>query len=299
VRWRWLFALAPVTLGGIISLWLNATDRAPLYIVTVDLGTLLFALGLLLSLLIAAALYRQTLSDQVRQETVAAASQDRRRFVRRLDHELKNPLTAILAGLASVSVLDMDESHRPVLDRVTAQAHRLRHLVAELRKLSDLEARDIERVPVDMTELLEEAFALAQDQPAAADRQLTLAIPRAPWPLPVVSGDRDLLFVAVDNPLDNALKFTQAGDTIELRAAEDDGAVVIEIADTGPGIPEDEIPQVWDELYRGEGARGVPGSGLGLSLVRAIVARHEGQAAIRSRSGQGTLLTLRLPTGSE
>jgi two-component system OmpR family sensor kinase len=88
-------------------------------------------------------------------------------------------------------------------------------------------------------------------------------------------------------------------DTIELRAAEDDRAVVIEIADTGPGIPEGEIPLVWDELYRGEGTRGIPGSGLGLSLVRAIVARHGGQATIRSRPGQGTLLALRLPTGGD
>ena len=108
-----------------------------------------------------------------------------------------------------------------------------------------------------------------------------------------------MLFLAVYNPLDNALKFTQREDTIELRAAEDDGDIVIEIADTGPGIPEDEIPQVWDELYRGEGARGVPGSGLGLSLVRAIVVRHGGEAAIRSRSGQGTLVTLRLPAGGD
>jgi two-component system OmpR family sensor kinase len=173
----------------------------------------------------------------------------------------------------------------------------MRALVAELRKLSDLETRELEPEPVDMTELLEEVFALAQDHPCAADRELTLAIPRAPWPLPTVSGDRDLLFLAVYNPLDNALKFTKAQDTIELRAAEEDSGVVIEIADTGQGIPEDEIPQVWDELYRGEGARGVPGSGLGLSLVRAIVVRHGGEAAIRSRPGQGTLVTLRLPAG--
>lgn len=297
MRWRWAMALVPVTLGAAISVWLNATERAPLYRVTVDRGTLLFALGMLLSVIIAAILYCQTSTQQARQETEVRASQDRRRFLRRLDHELKNPLTAILAGLANVSMGDRDETRAPALDSVTAQVHRLRALVAELRKLSDLETREVERVPVDMTELLEEAFSLAQDHPRAADRRLTLAIPRAPWPLPTVSGDRDLLFLAVYNPLDNALKFTQAGDTIELRAAEDDGGVVIEIADTGPGIPEDEIPQVWDELYRGESARGVPGSGLGLSLVRAIVMRHGGEAAIRSRPGQGTLVTVRLPAG--
>jgi two-component system OmpR family sensor kinase len=105
------------------------------------------------------------------------------------------------------------------------------------------------------------------------------------------------LFLAIYNPIDNALKFTKPGDTIELRAAEEDGAVAIEIADTGPGIPEEEIDQVWDELYRGEGARGVPGSGLGLALVRAIVSRHGGTTDIRSRPEQGTQITIRIPTG--
>jgi len=299
MRWRWAAALVPVILGAAISAWLNATGRAPLFRVKVDLGTLLFALGILLSSVSAAVLVCRTSAQRARQETLVSASQDRRRFLRRLDHELKNPLTAILAGLANLSTVESDATRRPALDSVTAQVHRMRQLVAELRKLSDLETRELEHVAVDMTELLEEVFALAQDHPGAADRQLTLVIPRAPWPLPTVSGDRDLLFVAVYNPLDNALKFTQPADTIELRAAEDDGGVVIEIADTGPGIPEEEIPQVWDELYRGEGARGVPGSGLGLSLVRAIVARHGGRASIRSRPGQGTLLTLRLPAGGD
>ena len=180
---------------------------------------------------------------------------------------------------------------------MTAQVQRLRRLVTELRKLSDLETRPLDREAVDMTMLLQEVYALAESQPEAAGRQLNLAIPRAPWPLPAVNGDRDLLFLAIYNPLDNALKFTKAGDTIELRATDNDRWVAIEIADTGPGIPENEIGQVWEELYRGEGARGVPGSGLGLALVRAIVHRHNGRATIRSRPGQGTLVTLQLPAG--
>jgi two-component system OmpR family sensor kinase len=299
MRWRWVLPLLPALAGAAISVWLNATSRAPLFRVTVDLGTVLFALGILTSLVLAGVMYGKTSIEQARTKTSAAASQDRRRFLRRLDHELKNPLTAILAGLANLSATDGDRAGSPALDSVTAQVNRLRALVSELRKLSDLEMRELEREPVDMTELLEEAFALAQDHPNASDRDLTLAVPRAPWPLPTVSGDRDLLFLAVYNPLDNALKFSQPQDTVELRAAEDDGEVVIEIADTGPGIPEDEIAQVWDELYRGQGARGIPGSGLGLSLVRAIVMRHGGETAIRSRSGQGTLLTLRLPAGGD
>jgi two-component system OmpR family sensor kinase len=108
-------------------------------------------------------------------------------------------------------------------------------------------------------------------------------------------GDWDLLFLAIYNLLDNALKFTRVRDTIEIRAFESSSNVIIEVADTGPGIPQEELPRVWEELYRGRGARGIPGSGLGLALVRAIVDRHSGWVAVRSRHGQGTVVTVRLP----
>jgi two-component system OmpR family sensor kinase len=104
-----------------------------------------------------------------------------------------------------------------------------------------------------------------------------------------------LLFLAIHNLLDNALKFTRPGDTIELRSFEDGSSVVIEVADTGPGIQEDDIPHVWEELYRGQSARGIPGSGLGLALVKAITDRHNGQVSIRSREGQGTVFSIKLP----
>ena len=74
---------------------------------------------------------------------------------------------------------------------------------------------------------------------------------------------------------------------------------MIEVADTGPGIPDEEVEHVWDELYRGEGARGIHGSGLGLALVRAIIQRHDGSVGLRSRTGAGTVFTVRLPVGVE
>jgi len=173
----------------------------------------------------------------------------------------------------------------------------MRQLVSELRKLSELETRPLDLGPVEMTELLEETFALAKDHAGADEREFTISIPRAPWPLPTISGDRDLLILAVHNLLNNAIKFTQPGDTIEMRAFEDDNQVVIEVADTGPGIPEEDIAHVWEELYRGAGARGIQGSGLGLALVRAIVSRHEGDITLRSRPGDGTVFAMRLPVG--
>jgi two-component system OmpR family sensor kinase len=155
----------------------------------------------------------------------------------------------------------------------------------------------VEHSPVDVPALLHEAFSMAQEQPGAAERHLNLSIPQAPWPLPKIQGDPDLLLLAVHNLLDNALKFSRPGDTLELHAFEDGAEIVIEVADTGPGIPEDEQPHVWEELYRGEGGRGIPGSGLGLALVRAIAERHNGRVSLRSRLGQGTVFTLRLPAG--
>jgi two-component system, OmpR family, sensor kinase len=75
-----------------------------------------------------------------------------------------------------------------------------------------------------------------------------------------------------------------------------DGAwLLLEVADTGIGIPSDEVGQVWQELARGRAARSLPGTGIGLALVRVIVARHGGRAAIRSRDGQGTVVSIQLP----
>jgi two-component system OmpR family sensor kinase len=241
------------------------------------------------------------LGERRRQRDVAQleaeTAEERRRFLRRLDHELKNPLTAIQAGLANVSGAPSPETRQAAVESIRSQALRLSRLAADLRKLADLETRPLERTAVDVAELLQEVVEVAQDRLEAPQRELALTVPRAPWPLPAVNGDPDLLFLALHNLLTNALKFTQPGDRIEVRALEDGPAVVVEVADTGPGIPAAEIPLVWEELYRGRGARGIPGSGLGLALVRAIAERHGGRVDLRSREGQGTVFTLRLPVG--
>jgi two-component system OmpR family sensor kinase len=108
-------------------------------------------------------------------------------------------------------------------------------------------------------------------------------------------GDRDLLLLALHNVVDNACKFSRSNDKIEVRAFEDGAFVAVEVADTGPGIREDELSHLGEELYRGSAAQSIEGSGLGLALVKMIVKRHGGTMGIRSREGQGTLVTLRLP----
>lgn len=292
---HWLWALLPLLGGMALALafdggWLPN----PLLFLRVDLAALSQICGLGLALAVWGGILIRQWSDNLRQQIYlqaeTRAAEDRRRFLRRLDHELKNPLTAIQAGLANLG----ERPDPSALASVKAQTARVSRLVADLRKLADLETRPLERAPVSLGEILETLAALAREG-AFAGRHITLSIPQAPWPLPEVSGDYDLLLLAFHNLLNNALKFTQPGDTVEVRALEDGQWVVVEVADTGPGIPAEELPHVWDELYRGRGARGVPGSGLGLALVRAIVERHAGHVAIRSRAGQGTVVSVRLP----
>ena len=128
--------------------------------------------------------------------------------------------------------------------------------------------------------------------------RIELSLPAVPWPLPKVEADSDLIYLAFHNLLGNAVKFARPTDSIQIRAFEDSQgqAVVVEIADSGPGIPDFELPHIWEELYRGKLARGLPGSGLGLALVRVIIERHGGQISIRSRVDQGTVVSVRLPT---
>jgi signal transduction histidine kinase len=110
-------------------------------------------------------------------------------------------------------------------------------------------------------------------------------------------GDRDLLGLGLYNLLDNALKFTVRNEAIEVRVRDNGRAVVIEVADGGPGIPAEEQQRVFEELYRGENARAIEGSGLGLAFVKRIVALHHGELTVRSRQDEqhGTIFSMRLP----
>lgn len=298
-----LLAGLPALLGAVVATVLNITStRVPVVFLRADVGTLALLVGVGLSLwMLGAMLVARVWGQRARREGVAQASaqaaDDRRRLLQRLDHELKNPLTAIRAGVANLSESPIEGARQEALGSVVSQTKRLSRLLADLRKLADLETRPLEHEPVDVGELLREVVDLVGERPEACERRLTLTVPQAPWPLPVLTGDRDLLFLAIHNLVDNALKFTQPGDTVEVRAFEEGTGVVIEVADTGPGVPDSEAPFVWEELSRGQAARAVPGTGLGLALVRAVVTRHGGQAAMRSRVGQGTVVTVRLPVG--
>lgn len=298
----WIVAATPAAIAVTVSLATRsagmADDRIVVNVSALP-GDWLIALGLAVSVLLALGTavwqWRDRLATRALARQRRQAATDRRRLMQRLDHELKNPLTAMRAAVANLSASDPE--HEPVgaLRSIEEQVLRLSRLTGDLRKIADLETQVVDRAPIDLTELLEEAMEVVREQPRAAQRKLALHIPSAPWPLPTIRGDRDLLALALFNLLDNAIKFTAPGDAIDLRGREDDGWVVVEVADTGPGIAEDDLPLVWQELYRGQRSRGVAGSGLGLPLVRTIVERHGGSIGIESRVDQGTAIRVSLP----
>jgi two-component system OmpR family sensor kinase len=292
---RYLLALAPLAAGLLLAaLWQAGIRANPILYLRADVGTaflLLGAAGSLVALgIVLAGQRRRAAVARAAQQAAEAEAESRRRFMRRLDHEVKNPLTAMRAALANIN-----GSFDPTTMRsMRNQVDRLARLSADLRKLTDLEIQPLEMDDVDLPALLSELVETAQDRPDAASRRIILGLPQAPWPLTPVPGDRDLLFLAFHNLIDNALKFSGDGATIEIRAFEDGSDVGVEVADTGPGVPPEELPHLGEELYRGSGAVGVEGSGLGLALVRAIITRHGGTLAIRSRPGRGTVVTVKL-----
>ena len=298
-----LRVLAPLLGGVALGAVLQAAEpRARLY-TAASPGLVAVMAGLLAAALVAVVGLARRRAVAAREAAVrqvaGEAAQDRLRFFMRLDHELKNPLTAIRAGLANIEqtggLILAGAGTAAALASVSVQADRIARLVSDLRKLADLETQQIETAPVDLTGLLDEVAEAVAEIPEARERIIRVTVPRAPWPLPLVEGDRDLLFIAVQNLVVNAIKFSAPGDTVEVRASEDGDALLLEVADTGAGIPTDEIGQVWQELARGRAARSLPGTGIGLALVRVIVVRHGGQVAIRSRAGQGTVVGIRLP----
>ena len=230
-------------------------------------------------------------------ESIRETEQARRSFLRRLDHEIKNPLTGLRAALVNLQESGDTTERQRASEHASRAVERLTRLLTDLRKLSDLEERSIERRPVDVPDVLEDVVDAARSLPAYQGRNINLFISKVPSPLPTVTGDRDLLVLAVYNLVENALKFTSAADSLEVRALEDGKAIVIEVADSGTGISSEDQSKIFEELYRGSNARSTEGSGLGLALVNRIIALHGGAVAVRSNQSEprGTVFTVRLP----
>ncbi|WP_366180858.1 HAMP domain-containing sensor histidine kinase [Actinomyces timonensis] len=298
----WGGALALV---AVVSLVVWATTRGTVLTISAQMWAVALTVGLILVAAIAlvAAVRSRTrrlvsaARGQAAQEAAEEARSRHRQFLRRLDHELKNPLTAVRAAAADAGEQNVPAPVRGGLEVIDAQSRRMSRLLTDLRKLAELETSPLGVEPVDVVETVQDAVDAVIKEAAGrgAPVRVRLNMPQVPWPLPEVMADGDLLYSAVYNVISNAAKYTPAGGVVEVSGREESGTVTIEVADTGIGVPQDEFDLVFTELGRASNAHGLPGSGLGLALVRTIMERHGGSAAMASRQGVGTRVLLTLP----
>ena len=210
-------------------------------------------------------------------------------------HDLRTPLTG-LRGAAELALTRADASPaaaREALAGCVEQADEVLRLLRALMEISEAEAgmMKLEKTACDLGELARGATELYTEVAESKGQGLTF---EAGGVVPV-HADTTRLRQAVANLIDNALKYTPEGGRVTVRAVVRDGAAVLEVCDTGPGVPPAEQARIWERLYRGDQSRSQRGLGLGLSLVRAIVEAHGGQAAVANGPGGGAVFTVRLP----
>ena len=208
-------------------------------------------------------------------------------------HDLRTPLTRVRSHAESALHGPADvESYREALQHTLDEVERLGEMLTTLMDISEAQtgAMRLTRAPVRVSEVFDETIELYGD--LAEAKQLTLLSGGA-GDL-IVSADRNRLRQVLANLVDNAIKYTPSGGRITLEARRVEEFVDISVTDTGIGIPENELPRIWDRLFRGDRSRSERGLGLGLSLVKAIVEAHGGQVAVTSTVGRGSTFSVQL-----
>jgi two-component system phosphate regulon sensor histidine kinase PhoR len=224
-------------------------------------------------------------------------------FVANVTHEIKTPLTAIIGFIDTLQggALDEKETARKFLQIISENARRLDRLVDGLITLSNIELGEVQMLfeGVAVAEIIRNALPVFEAK--AADRSLTIDT-HISGDLTLIHADRDKIVQIIVNILDNAVKFTPDGGKISVSAFEDGkGSIVIEVSDTGIGIPKSEIPRLGERFYRADKTRSreLGGTGLGLSIVKHLLKAHQGSMEINSQIGKGTTVSLYFPTFRE
>ncbi len=222
----------------------------------------------------------------------------RQDFVANVSHELKTPLSVIKAHVETLidgAIEDVQNRGR-FLDQIARQSDRLQALILDLLSLARIESGselfDFQAVPLDA---LVHA-CVERHRPRAEARKLVLLVepdapPSSAW------ADEEALDQALENLLDNALKYTPEGGEVRVGWRQEDGQACIEVSDTGIGIPEGDLPRIFERFYRVDKARSreLGGTGLGLSIVKHLVQALHGSVRATSRVGAGTTFTVRVP----
>lgn len=233
----------------------------------------------------------QDLTQVRRLETV------RRDFISNLSHELLTPLASLkaLAETLRDSASDDPDMAQHFLDRMETEVDALTQMAQELLELSRIESGKVplRLKPLSVAEVMQPPVERLRPQAERASLTLTVTLPE---PVPGVLADAERIQQVITNLVHNAIKFTPAGGTVTVTAAQSGDEVVITVTDTGVGIPADDLPRIFERFYKTDRARSAGGgTGLGLSIARHIVQAHGGRIWATSTEGQGSTFSFSLP----
>jgi two-component system sensor histidine kinase BaeS len=232
--------------------------------------------------------FNQMAADlQARAAALSASDQARRQLLADVSHELMTPLTAMRGYLETLAMAELrldPPTRERYLRIVDEETRRLEHIIGDLLDLARLEGggSSLRREFVDTAVLFDRVAERHDreltDRHVALERRIDPAAQR-------LAGDPDRLEQALQNLAANALRHTPDGGTVTLSAERTDNVITITVRDTGPGIPREHLPLIFDRFYKADAARATTGSGLGLSIVKAIVERHGGTISVRNDGG--------------
>jgi signal transduction histidine kinase len=238
--------------------------------------------------------FAQTINTLI--ATIERTLHQQREFLADTSHELRSPLTVVLANL-NLLRRDLAPHERELsVDEAASEAQRMRRLINELLLLAQADsAQVIAHAPVRLEQLVKNVVRASQRQ--APDHVYQL---QAEGPL-VVIGDEQRLTQLLHNLLENAAKYTPPGTLVDVRLGRADGMAHLIVADHGPGIAAEHLPHLWDRYYRVDRLRSreSSGTGLGLPIVKYIAEAHGGRVDVRSTLGAGTTFTIELPLAPE
>jgi signal transduction histidine kinase len=231
-------------------------------------------------------------------ESLEKVEEARLHYMADIAHELRTPLTAIQGTVEAMQdkILPLDDEQ---LDNLHSQTDLLNRLVNDLRLLSLAETGHLKLVKNLASPLTLTRSAMDGLKPLAVQKGITLEL-LAPEDLPECLLDTDRCTQILNNLLSNAIRYTSEGGTISVSLSEQDDELVMAVADTGTGIPAQDLPHVFDRFYRADRsrARASGGAGLGLAIVKQLAEAHRGRVSVQSpveETGTGTRFEVRLP----
>lgn len=214
-------------------------------------------------------------------------------LIRDVSHDLNTPLSVIYSSLFLLDSMDSPENREKQMKSLKRNIDYLKNIFDSLLTMFQLNHHsDFDYAPTSISQIMQDTYELLNPLAIEKQQTITLAIKDGCF----VLGIEAQLRRVIANLVHNAIKYTPNGGTIFLSSYIEDKEVVVEVRDTGIGIPSDELPYIFDHFYRVDKARSTPGSGLGLAIVKKVAELHRGFVQVESQINEGSVFYLRLPT---